>query len=68
LRLAPDVIDRARRRFAKEPVRALDALHLASALVVKAAVSTFAVLSLDETIRANARALGCDVDPPDGRA
>jgi predicted nucleic acid-binding protein len=67
LRIGPDVIDRARRRFPQEPVRALDALHLASALVVKAAVSDFAVLSLDETIRGNARALGCDVDPADGR-
>jgi predicted nucleic acid-binding protein len=68
LRIGSDVIDRARRRFPQEPVRALDALHLASALVVKTAVSDFAVLSLDGTIRANARALGCHVDPPDGRA
>jgi predicted nucleic acid-binding protein len=67
LRLGPDVIDRARQRFPREPVRALDALHLASVLAAKAAVPTVVVLSLDETIRANARALGCDVDPPDGR-
>ena len=64
LRLGPDVIERARRPFPREPVRTLDALHLASALVARSAVSQFAVLSLDDTIRANARTLGLDVDPP----
>jgi len=63
LRVGPDVIDRARRRFGKEPVRTLDALHLASSLVAKAAVRDVTVLSLDETIRVNARALGLAVAP-----
>ena len=65
LRLGADVIDRARRRFASEPVRTLDALHLASALASRAAVPDLAVLSLDDRIRTNARALGLAVVPAD---
>ena len=65
LRLGADIIDRARQRFASEPVRTLDALHLASALAAKAALSDLAVLSLDERIRTNARALGFSVVPAD---
>jgi len=63
LQLAGEVLDRARQRFADEPVRTLDALHLASALVAKAAVPDLVVLSLDERVRANARALGFDLRP-----
>ena len=65
LRLGGDIIDRARQRFAGEPVRTLDALHLASALAAKAALADLAVLSLDERIRTNARALGFSVVPAD---
>jgi len=65
LRLGADIIDRARQRFAGEPVRTLDALHLASAVAAGAAVSDLAVLSLDDRIRTNARALGFAVVPAD---
>lgn len=65
LRLGAEVIDRARLRLPDEPVRTLDALHLASALVAKAAVADVAVLSLDHQVRANARALGFDLLPAD---
>lgn len=65
LRLGGSVIDRARQPFSKEPIRTLDALHLASALVARAAVQDLTVLSLDEAVRANARALGFDVQPGD---
>jgi uncharacterized protein with PIN domain len=69
LRPAGDVIERARQRFPVEPVRTLDALHLASALAAQAAVADVRVLSLDNAIRANARQLGFDVIPADpGRA
>jgi len=68
LRLSGDVIDRARQPFRKEPVRTLDALHLASALVARAAVPDLAVLSLDEAARANARGLGFEVQPGDGES
>lgn len=65
LRLSGEVIDRARQPFPKEPIRTLDALHLASALVARAAVPDLIVLSLDEAVRANARALGFDLQPGD---
>jgi predicted nucleic acid-binding protein len=63
IRLAGDVIDRARRPFALEPVRTLDALHLASALAARARIPDLAILSLDGTIRDNARAAGLDLLP-----
>ena len=66
LRVGAEVIDRARQPFSKEPVRTLDAIHLASALVARAAVPDLAVLSLDDHVRTNARALGL-VLPLDAR-
>jgi predicted nucleic acid-binding protein len=65
LRLGPDAVDRARAPFPQEPVRTLDALHLACALTAKAATPDVAVLSVDERVRANARALGFELEPPD---
>jgi uncharacterized protein with PIN domain len=65
LRVSVDVIERARLPFPREPIRTLDALHLASALVAKAAVPDLIVLSLDDAVRANARTLGFDVQPAD---
>lgn len=63
LSIEDDVIARARDRFPIEPVRALDALHLASALAAREAVADLAVLSLDTVVRKNARALGFEVVP-----
>ena len=63
LELEAEVISRARHRFPKEPVRTLDALHLASALAAKAAAPDLVVLSLDEQVRANARSLGFELRP-----
>ncbi len=57
------IVERARRPFPGEPIRTLDALHLASALVARAAVAGLAVLSLDERIRTTARQLGFQVSP-----
>lgn len=65
LRLGADVIDRARQRFPEEPVRTLDALHLAAALFARAAVPDLVVQSLDDRVRANARALGFECLPAD---
>jgi predicted nucleic acid-binding protein len=67
LRLAGEAIDRARQRFPLEPIRTLDALHLACALVAKSAVPDVVVLSLDDQVRRNARALGFDLLPADDR-
>jgi predicted nucleic acid-binding protein len=63
LRIGADVIDRVRQPFAREPVRTLDALHLASALVARSAVPDLSLLSLDDAVRANGRALGLPLQP-----
>ncbi len=64
LQLHEEVLDRARRPFPSEPIRTLDALHLASALVARAAVPELAVLSLDSRIRRTSLDLGFEVLPP----
>jgi predicted nucleic acid-binding protein len=64
LHLEPSLLARARRRFPVEPIRTPDALHLASALLAQAALPDLALLSLDERVRSNARALGFDLLPP----
>ncbi len=51
------VVRRARGRFPVEPVRTLDALHLATALLFVEHLGSVAVLSHDERIRANAAQL-----------
>jgi len=56
-------VERAARPFPAEPVRTLDALHLAAALEFQAALGTLAMLSLDERIRSNAAALGMERVP-----
>jgi predicted nucleic acid-binding protein len=63
LRLDTGMVDRARRPFPAEPIRTLDALHLASALVARTAVPGLALLSLDERLRASAQGLGFTVIP-----
>ena len=61
--LGPEVVDRARRGFPREPVRALDALHLATALLIRDIRPGLRLLSFDRRIRENAVALGFDVLP-----
>jgi uncharacterized protein with PIN domain len=61
--LSDRVTTRARRPFPAEPVRTLGALHLATALVFQEALGTLAVLSLDDRIRDNVKALGIPVIP-----
>lgn len=63
LPLGPAVIDRARKPFPAEPIRTLDALHLASALNAAETLDDLSVLSLDRRIRSSARALGLSVLP-----
>jgi hypothetical protein len=64
LHLEPGVIERACRPFPGEPIRTLDALHLASVLRARDAVPELSLLSLDGRIRSTARALGVPVLPP----
>lgn len=52
------VAERCARPFPIEPVRTLDAIHLATALAARAVVPGLAVLTLDERIRENANRLG----------
>lgn len=63
LRLAADIVDRARQPFPGEPIRTLDALHVASAVAGRAAIPHLAVLTLDNSIRSVARHLGFDLVP-----
>jgi len=52
------VLDRASGTFPLEPVRTLDAIHLAAALAFRQELGDLTLLSRDERIRANAIALG----------
>jgi predicted nucleic acid-binding protein len=61
--LGREVVERARRALPVEPVGALDALHLATALVMRAAVADLEMLSLDARIRDVAAAVGLAVQP-----
>ena len=63
LDMAGAALQRAARRFPHEPVRTLDAIHLATALEFHDAVPHLALLSLDDRVRANATALGLATAP-----
>jgi predicted nucleic acid-binding protein len=67
LRLGPEVVTRAREPFASEPIRTLDAIHLACVLVARSAVAGLELLSLDERIRRAAGRLGVRVRPEQER-
>ncbi len=63
LGISERVAERARGAFPHEPVRTLDALHLATALVFSEALGSVRVLSLDDRVRHNASALGLALTP-----
>jgi predicted nucleic acid-binding protein len=63
LRISPEIVERARQPFPGEPIRTLDAIHLASALVARTIVPGLALLSLDDRIRRAAVPLGLRVRP-----
>ena len=64
LRIAAEVVDRARQPCPGAPIRTLDAIHLASLLVARSAVAGLRLLSLDERVRQAATGLGVAVEPP----
>ncbi len=66
LAIGTAVIERASAPFPVEPLRSLDALHLASALLARPALDAVTVLSLDRRIRDNAMQLGFEVAPDRG--
>ena len=62
-RIDDEILLRARQAFPREPLRTLDAIHLATALRHALEVETPGMLSLDRQVRANAQALGLEVAP-----
>jgi predicted nucleic acid-binding protein len=58
-----EILDRARRPFPHEPVRTLDALHLATLVLLQPRIPDLAVLSVDDRVRRNAQLLGVPVRP-----
>jgi predicted nucleic acid-binding protein len=63
LPLGRDIVERARRPFPGEPLRTLDALHIASALAARSAVPGLALLTLDNRVRGSAAELGFRIVP-----
>lgn len=61
--IAGRVVVRARAPFPDDAIRSLDAIHLATAVVMRSSVGEISVLSLDERVRSNAVALGFRVLP-----
>lgn len=61
--VAEPVLLRARQPFPREPVRTLDAIHLATAMHHALEVGAPIVLSVDQQVRANAQALGLAIAP-----
>ena len=68
LELSREVAERAEGSFPVEPVRTLDALHLASALLLRQALPDLRILSTDDRVRSNGRGLGFEVFPARGGA
>ncbi|HLE85746.1 MAG TPA: PIN domain-containing protein [Thermoanaerobaculia bacterium] len=63
LKIDAAVVARAREPFPVEPIRTLDALHLASALEAAAAVPEIRLLALDRRVRECGAALGFRLAP-----
>lgn len=56
-------LERAGAAFPMEPVRSLDAIHLATTVQIQAFAPDLALLSLDARVRENARMLGIRLVP-----
>jgi predicted nucleic acid-binding protein len=56
------VLDRVRRPFPVEPIRTLDAIHLATAELLDELPQLVTIVTRDERVRANARALGYAIE------
>ena len=57
------VLSRAAESFPAEPIRTLDAIHLATAAQYNAEVEALTVVSVDDRLRQNASGLGLGVAP-----
>jgi predicted nucleic acid-binding protein len=63
LHVAGEVVERARKPVPAEPIRTLDAIHLAAALTARAYLAGLGLLSLDDRIRSAGRRLGFELLP-----
>lgn len=63
LRIGAEVVERAKQPFPNEPIRTLDAIHLASALTARAALAGLELLTLDDRIRTAGARLGFTIRP-----
>lgn len=61
-----EVLGRTGEEFPVEPVRTLDAIHLATLQILAEVLPELGVVSTDEHVRENARALGFKVVPAKG--
>jgi len=58
-----EVVERAGRPFPGEPIRTLDAVHLASALILRERIPELTLLTLDVRLQRSAEELGLPVVP-----
>jgi predicted nucleic acid-binding protein len=63
LEISETVARRAEEGFPTEPVRTLDAIHLASALLLRQAFPDLMVMTTEERVRSNAALLGFATEP-----
>jgi len=61
--LEDEVLRRAGEEFPVEPVRTLDAIHIATLQILEESLSGFEIATCDERVRDNAEALGFRVLP-----
>lgn len=66
--LTAEVMEAARRPFPQEPVRSLDAIHLATILALGGDAPGLVVLTLDRRVAANSALLGFKVLPAEKSA
>lgn len=64
LEISEDIARRAEDGFPNEPVRTLDAIHLASAVFRRQVFPDLVVVSTDERVCVNAELLGFQTSPP----
>jgi predicted nucleic acid-binding protein len=63
LRIDSEILERVRRPFPAEPIRTLDAIHLASVLAARRVVPDLVLLSLDRRVRRSGEQLGFGLAP-----
>lgn len=64
LEIGERVLERSRAPFPREPLRTLDAIHVASASLAHTEIGAVTVLSYDDRVRSNSAALGMALLPP----